>query len=144
MRICYLGTSAALKLLIEEKESRPLSQWLNSAVAGGMVLCASFLLHTELHCAARRRRELDERTAAVLLSGVELIDVSREHLLSAFSGSMGLRAADDLQNWFAQTGWRVKSSLHTTPRHAKAQNAHDPLAFARERETTTLYCLERA
>ena len=94
MRICYLGTSAALKLLIEEKESRPLSQWLNSAVAGGMVLCASFLLHTELHCAARSRRELDERTAAVLLSGVEFIDVSREHLLSASSGSMGLRAAD--------------------------------------------------
>jgi len=94
MRICYLDTSAALKLLIEEKESRPLSQWLNSAVTSGMVLCASFLLHTELHCAARRRRELDERTAAVLLSGVELIDVSREHLLSASSGSMGLRAAD--------------------------------------------------
>lgn len=37
MRICYSDTSAALKLLIEEKESKPLSQWLNSAVAGGVV-----------------------------------------------------------------------------------------------------------
>ena len=86
------------------------------------------MLHALLHNAGRH-----------LNDGGELWIV-----MSDLAEHLGLRAADDLPNWFAQTGWRVKSSLHTAPRHAKAQNAHDPLAFARERETTTLYCLERA
>ena len=86
------------------------------------------MLHALLHNAGRH-----------LNDGGELWIV-----MSDLAEHLGLRAADDLQNWFAQTGWRVKSSLHTAPRHAKAQNAHDPLAFARGRETTTLYCLERA
>ena len=87
MTIYYLDTSAALKLLIEEDESEPLAQWLNQTVshspdsAGDIALCSSFLLSTELHCAARRRRELDE-------------DVSREHLLNAAGDSAGLRSAD--------------------------------------------------
>ena len=86
------------------------------------------MLHALLHNAGRH-----------LNDGGELWIV-----MSDLAEHLGLRAAADLQNWFAQTGWRVKSSLHTAPRHAKAQNAHDPLAFARGRETTTLYCLERA
>ena len=94
MRVYYLDTSAALKLLIKESESTALAQWINGTIADGMVLCASFLLHTELHCAARRRHELDEEAAATLLSGIELIDISRDQLLNAATGSMGLRAAD--------------------------------------------------
>lgn len=100
MTIYYLDTSAALKLLIEEDESEPLAQWLNQTVshspdsAGDIALCSSFLLYTELHCAARRRRELDEEAVATLLSGVELVDVSREHLLNAAGDSAGLRSAD--------------------------------------------------
>lgn len=100
MTIYYLDTSAALKLLIEEDESEPLARWLNQTVshspdsAGDIALCSSFLLSTELHCAARRRRELDEEAVATLLSGVELVDVSREHLLNAAGDSAGLRSAD--------------------------------------------------
>ncbi|SDN16876.1 hypothetical protein SAMN05216355_10122 [Actinomyces ruminicola] len=94
MTICYLDTSAALKLLIEEVESGPLATWLTEGTANGMFLCSSFLLHTELHCAAKRHRQLDEQAAALLLSGVELIDITREQLLNASRDSAGLRAAD--------------------------------------------------
>ncbi|PHP52214.1 type II toxin-antitoxin system VapC family toxin [Actinomyces ruminis] len=96
MTICYLDTSAALKLLVEEVESDPLATWLTEETANGMFLCSSFLLHTELHCAAKRRRQLDEQAAALLLSGVELIDITREHLLNASRDSAGLRAADSI------------------------------------------------
>lgn len=64
-------------------------------------------------------------------------------VMSDLAEHLGLRQTDDLNNWFAQAGWRVKSSLNTQPQHDKAQNSHDTLAFARQRETTTLYCLER-
>ncbi|MDO4888814.1 MAG: type II toxin-antitoxin system VapC family toxin [Actinomycetaceae bacterium] len=94
MTICYLDTSAALKLLIDETESDPLATWLTEHTKNGMLLCSSFLLHTELHCAARRRRQLDEQATSVLLSGIELVDLSREHLLSASRDTSGLRAAD--------------------------------------------------
>ena len=102
MTIHYLDTSAALKLLVEEDESEPLARWLNQTVshspdsAGDIALCSSFLLYTELHCAARRRRELDEEAVATLLSGVELVDVSREHLLNAAREPTGLRSADSI------------------------------------------------
>ncbi|MBW3068693.1 VapC toxin family PIN domain ribonuclease [Actinomyces sp. 432] len=94
MTICYLDTSAALKLLIEEAESDPLATWLTEQTANGLSLCSSFLLHTELYCAARRRRQLDMQSTASLLSGIELIDISREHLLNAARDTAGLRAAD--------------------------------------------------
>ncbi len=103
MTIHYLDMSAALKLLVEEDESEPLARWLNRSVprsagsvddAADTALCSSFLLYTELHCAARRSRELDEEAVATLLSGVELVDVSREHLLNAAGEPTGLRSAD--------------------------------------------------
>ncbi|RLP10012.1 type II toxin-antitoxin system VapC family toxin [Propionibacterium australiense] len=94
MTICYLDTSAALKLLIEEAESESLGSWLTGEVTDGMTLCSSFLLHVELHCAARRRHRLDEQAVASLLAGIELIDISREHLLAAARDTTGLRAAD--------------------------------------------------
>ncbi|TFH54055.1 PIN domain-containing protein [Actinomyces viscosus] len=94
MSIYYLDTSAALKLLIEENESDALATWLTASTTDGHCLCASFLLHTELHCAARRRNELDHEAVASLLSGIELIDISRSHLIDAASSSMGLRTAD--------------------------------------------------
>lgn len=94
MSVYYLDTSAALKLLIEEKESEPLAAWLTSHTTDGDSLCSSFLLHTELHCAARRRSELDQETVASLLSGINLIDISRSQLIDAARTSLGLRAAD--------------------------------------------------
>lgn len=94
MSVYYLDTSAALKLLIEEKESEPLAVWLTSHTNDGDSLCSSFLLHTELHCAARRRNELDQEAVASLLSGINLIDISRSQLIDAARTSLRLRAAD--------------------------------------------------
>lgn len=65
-------------------------------------------------------------------------------VMSNLAELLGLRGAHDLANWFAQYGWRVVGSLKTTPQHRKASDRSDPLAFARQREITTLYILERA
>ena len=65
-------------------------------------------------------------------------------VMSNLAELLGLRGAHDLANWFAQYGWRVVGSLKTAPQHRKASNRSDPLAFARQREITTLYILERA
>ena len=65
-------------------------------------------------------------------------------VMSNLAELLGLRGAHDLANWFTQYGWRVGGSLKTTPQHRKASDRSDPLAFARQREITTLYILERA
>ena len=65
-------------------------------------------------------------------------------VMSDLAEHLGLRSANSLQNWFAEYGWRVSGSLKTAPQHPKARHEADPLAFARRRETTTLYILERA
>ncbi len=64
-------------------------------------------------------------------------------VMSNLAELLGLRGAHDLANWFAQYGWRVVGSLKTTPQHRKASDRSDPLAFARQREITTLHILER-
>ena len=65
-------------------------------------------------------------------------------VMSNLAELLGLRGEHDLPNWFAQYGWRVSGSLKNTPQHRKASDSNDPLAFARSREITTLYILERA
>ena len=65
-------------------------------------------------------------------------------VMSNLAELLGLRGEHDLANWFAQYGWRVVGSLKTAPQHRKASNRSDPLAFARQREITTLHILERA
>ena len=64
-------------------------------------------------------------------------------VMSDLAEHLGLRSAGSLQNWFAAYGWRVSGSLKTAPQHPKARHEAAPLAFARRRETTTLYILER-
>ena len=64
-------------------------------------------------------------------------------IMSNLAELLGLRGEHDLAHWFAQYGWRVADSLKTAPQHRKASDARDPLAFARSREITTLYILER-
>ena len=46
--IVYVDTSAAMKLLVEEKESAALADALQRHREGGGILAASLLLHTEL------------------------------------------------------------------------------------------------
>ena len=77
----YLDTSAAMKLLVEEPESDRLVSELTSSPRR---LVASWLLHTELHCAAGRNPALIAVDAiTTVLSTVNLVDVTRGDLLAA-------------------------------------------------------------
>jgi predicted nucleic acid-binding protein len=78
----YLDTSAALKLIVEEPESEALSKELTGGAKRRLV--ASWLLHTEMHCAVGRHPETVEAASAqAVLDVVDLLDLSRGDLLAA-------------------------------------------------------------
>ncbi|HWL44147.1 MAG TPA: type II toxin-antitoxin system VapC family toxin [Ilumatobacter sp.] len=80
MTLAYLDASAAMKLVVEEAESAALADGL----ASGRRLVASWLLHTELHCAAGRHPQTIDRDAVQsVLSTVDLVDITRGDLLAA-------------------------------------------------------------
>lgn len=77
----YLDTSAAIKLIIEEAESAALLAELTTTRRR---LVASWLLHTELHCAAGRHpATLVLEAISTVLDVVDLVDVTRGDLLAA-------------------------------------------------------------
>jgi len=89
--VAYVDTSAAMKLVVDEPESAALAREL---VEGDRRLASSWLLHTEMHCAAGRRPEsvaLDAIT--VVLRRVTLVDLTRGDLLAA-GGHPPLRSND--------------------------------------------------
>ena len=95
--ICYLDTSAAMKLLVEETESYALTVFLQSpaGATAGRTLVASWLLHTELHCAANRHPDdIDRDSVAILLDTVSLVDLTRGDLLTAGALPGRLRSND--------------------------------------------------
>jgi predicted nucleic acid-binding protein len=94
--IAYLDTSAAMKLLVDEPESPALTAYLQEAVvdAKGDVV-AGWLLHTELHCAARCHPDAVRADAVgQLLDAVILVDLTRGDLMTAGSLPWGLRSYD--------------------------------------------------
>ena len=94
--ICYLDTSAAMKLLVEESESAALARYLGS-VSSERQLVASWLLHTELHCAANRRSDdVDLASVGIVLDALTLIDLTRGDLLTAGTLPGRLRPNDAL------------------------------------------------
>jgi hypothetical protein len=94
--ICYLGTSAAMKLLVEESESATLVSYLQST-EDERQLVASWLLHTELHCAANRHpADVDLASVGLVLDTVSLIDLTRGDLLTAGTLPGRLRSNDAL------------------------------------------------
>lgn len=81
MTTAYLDTSAAMKLLVDEAESEALLEVLSGS---SRRLAASWLLHTELHCAAGRNPGVISGEAiATVLNTVHLIDITRGDLLAA-------------------------------------------------------------
>ncbi|MBS1673682.1 MAG: type II toxin-antitoxin system VapC family toxin [Actinobacteria bacterium] len=91
MTLAYLDTSAAMKLLVDEAESAALAAELSG---GSYELVASWMLHTELHCAAGRNPALiPTDSVRTLLETVTLVDVTRGDLLSAGTHTP-LRAGD--------------------------------------------------
>ncbi|MCB1030355.1 MAG: type II toxin-antitoxin system VapC family toxin [Acidimicrobiales bacterium] len=81
MPVVYLDTSAAMKLLVDEAESAALAQMLDEQ---DRHVVASFLLHTELHCAAGRHPDVvDVDLVNQTLAAVELFDVTRGDLIGS-------------------------------------------------------------
>ena len=77
----YLGTSAAMKLLVEEPESEALIRELTGSARR---LAASWLLHTELHCAAGRNPAVvTVEAVTAVLDAIDLVDLTRGDLLAA-------------------------------------------------------------
>jgi predicted nucleic acid-binding protein len=88
----YLDTSAAMKLIVEEPQSDALSREL--AAGSERRLVASWLLHTEMHCASGRHPEaVDPAAVQAVLDVVNLVDLSRGDLLAAGTHTP-LRPAD--------------------------------------------------
>ena len=80
MIVAYVDTSAAMKLVVDEQESEALAQ----ALASGRRLVASWLLHTELRCAAGRHpHHVDIGAVHAVLDAVSLADVTRGDLIAA-------------------------------------------------------------
>jgi predicted nucleic acid-binding protein len=93
--IVYVDTSAAMKLLVEEKESAELADHLQRRAEDGDTLVASLLLHTELHCAANRRPEhIGHETVSEVLSAIALVDIESGDLTTAPLLPGRLRSAD--------------------------------------------------
>ena len=80
----HVGAPAATKLLVGEVESDALMDKLQERRTASEALVSSWLLHTELHCAASRRPE-DVAAGAVeaLLSALTLVDVEPADLVAA-------------------------------------------------------------
>ncbi len=82
MTISYLDTSAAMKLVLDEPQSNTLSADLSSR--DDRRLFSSWLLHTEMHCAAGRHpQDVDLKAVRTVLDAVSLVDLTRGDLLAA-------------------------------------------------------------
>lgn len=91
--ISYLDTSAAMKLLVEEAESAALATYLQAG--DDLEIVASWLLHTELHCAANRHPDdVDVTAVGIVLDTIALVDLTRGDLLTAGALPGRLRSHD--------------------------------------------------
>ncbi|WP_416192745.1 methyltransferase [Neisseria sp. CCUG12390] len=63
-------------------------------------------------------------------------------IMSDLAEHLGLRAKDELDKMFQTASLKVIETLHIKPKHGKAFDESDPLAFARSQETTSLYRLK--
>ena len=95
----YLDTSAAMKLLVQEAESDAMQAYLQTPddEAKERLLVSSWLLHTELQCAANRHPDvIDLDSVGVVLDTASLIDITRGDLLTAAALPGQLRSNDAL------------------------------------------------
>lgn len=94
--ITYLDASAAMKLLVDEPESAALEAFV-TAFGNEDRLVASWLLHTELHCAAGRHPDqVSREDVNLVLDAVSLVDLTRGDLLTAATLPGRLCSADAL------------------------------------------------
>jgi predicted nucleic acid-binding protein len=80
--LAYVDASAAIKLVVEEAESATLADMLSSTADRRLV--SSWLLHTEMHCAAGRHPEDVELDAVrAVLDTINLVDLTRGDMIAA-------------------------------------------------------------
>ena len=80
MKLSYLDTSAAMKLVVAEPESAALTEGLSA----DRRLVAAWLLHAELHCAAGRHPdEVGIGDVQAVLDAVNLVDLTRGDMIAA-------------------------------------------------------------
>jgi predicted nucleic acid-binding protein len=92
--ILYIDTSAAMKLLVSELETPALRAFLAERTAVDRAV-ASMLLHTELHCAARRHPDVVSIEAVnLVLDAISLVDIRRGDLIIAPTMPGALRSND--------------------------------------------------
>lgn len=90
----YVDTSAAMKLLVVEPETAALQAFLAERTDTDSAV-ASMLLHTELHCAARRHPEAVSIEAVnLVLDAISLVDIRRGDLIAAPTMPGALRSND--------------------------------------------------
>lgn len=118
--IGYLDTSAALKLVISEPETKALSGYLqHEARTSDLSVVAAWLLHAELHCAANRRPEsVDSTQVRSVLDVIDLIDVERADLIAAGSSPRRGTAAGGPQ-LRASGGGSVVAAERRSQRHGR-------------------------
>jgi predicted nucleic acid-binding protein len=93
--VMYVDTSAAIKVIVEEPESAALVEALAGAAESGDLLLSSWLLHTELHCAASRHPDaVSKASVTSALSAIALVDLTRADLVTAGGLGGGLRSHD--------------------------------------------------
>ncbi len=80
VKLSYVDTSAAMKLVVADEESAALAELLSA----DRRLIASWLLHTEMYCAAGRHAD-DVDIAAVreVLDTLNLVDLTRGDMIAA-------------------------------------------------------------
>lgn len=92
--ILYVDTSAAMKLLVSEPETSALRRFVAKRNPSDRPV-ASMLLHTELHCAARRHPEVVAVDAVnLVLDAISLVDIRRGDLIAAPTMPGALRSND--------------------------------------------------
>lgn len=64
-------------------------------------------------------------------------------IISDLAEHLALRETGTLNQWLTQYGWHITQTHSTQATHPKARQADDPLAFARNKETTFLFCLQQ-
>jgi predicted nucleic acid-binding protein len=80
VKVSYVDTSAALKLVVDEPESAALVAGLSA----DRRLVALWLLHTELHCASGRHPDdVDIADVQHVLDAVNLADLTRGDMIAA-------------------------------------------------------------
>lgn len=109
--ISYLDTSAAFKLIAEEPGSPALADHIDIGLEQDTAFVSSWLLHTELHCAADRRSAIATEAVTEILDFVELVDVERADLQRAATSAWGLRSADAVH---LATALRIEATAFIT------------------------------